>query len=666
MRSLRDNAGTVLGKRSHQTAQVEVNDSSSGCESENSLALLTPDSTPNPKRAKTTGALVVGDHNKENIPPFNLEPVNSSPSSPRVTRSLRRTNTTIHGSSSRPTPRRYASTSNLRQAVTPATSIAQLSLATPPPTPPSALLPLHVRARALLRPTCNDGPQMAGREQEKTTIESFLLEFISDSGKSEKSSALYISGSPGTGKTALVNSVLSALSDQLRDQGVQVMVVNCMALDGIDSVWDRLAELLANGKKATGRARKAKESSQQTVEKVLAGSGRKCIVVLDEMDHVASSTQMLSPLFTLAHTSSANLRLVGIANTHTLTSSSSTTFSVQSLAGVQTLHFAPYTSEQLLNILRARLAPLSEDPDCMDRVKKFLPPTPLTLLSKKIASQTGDVRAVFEVLRGAIDIAVNAVSPVDLLDSPSPAVSPSHILEALKAYSPAGKTTPAPAPSTAPTMSRSGSETVIKVRELGLQQRLVLLAAMLAVKSAEAGVPIHGPSPSSSPARSPTKRTQSSSVVQPSPSKSSFDIGQLHTFYTAILGRAGSGIFKPVSRSEFGDLAGVLEVVGLLTLTSSGSLPSTPRKSGKKAFSRSMSFTSGSPSAQEVRFVDGVRLDEVVRGLGLGLDDTSADAREEEVRAIYQRELARIAREAKSRGQSSRVEIASFEDAMED
>ena len=36
-------------------------------------------------------------------------------------------------------------------------------------------MPLHVRARALLRPTCNDGPQMAGREQEKAAIQSFLL-----------------------------------------------------------------------------------------------------------------------------------------------------------------------------------------------------------------------------------------------------------------------------------------------------------------------------------------------------------------------------------------------------------------------------------------------------------------------------------------------------------
>ncbi|KAI0702945.1 P-loop containing nucleoside triphosphate hydrolase protein [Cerioporus squamosus] len=674
MASPRENAGTVLGKRSHQTAQVEASDASS-CDFDGLTALPTPDSTPHPKRAKTTGSVLDGDHNKENIPPFLLEAINASPTTLRRTRSLRRTSIVTHEFSSRPsTPRRYASTSDLRQAApsTPATSLSQLTLVTPPPSPPSALLPLHVRAKALLRPTCNDGPQLAGREQEKTAIEAFILGFIFGSASSEDISALYISGSPGTGKTAMVNAVLAAVAKQLQAQSTDVLAVNCMALDGVDAVWQRLAEMLGTAKKTSGRGRKFKDTPQQIVEKSLAASDRKCIVVLDEMDHIASSTQALAPLFTLAHTFSKSLRLVGIANTHTLTSSSSTAISVQSLVGVQTLHFAPYTSEQLLAILRARLASLSENEDAasVERVKKFLPVPTLTLLSKKIASQTGDVRAVFEVLRGAIDIAVNAITPSDPLNPPTPAVTPAHVLAAFKAYAPAGKTTPAPstAASTVSAVPRkaSNSETVMKIRELGLQQRLVLLAALLAAKSTEAGVPFNGSS-HSSPARSPVKRTQSSSVVQPSASKAtSFDIGHLYAFYTTILGRVESGVFTIVSRSEFGDLAGVLEVVGLLSLSCSGGLPSTPRKSGKKSFSRSMSFSAGAPSAQEARFVDGVRLDEVARGLGLGVEDSPADVREEELRAIFQREQARIVREAKARRLRSHAEVVGFEDAMED
>ena len=393
------------------------------------------------------------------------------------------------------------------------------------------------------------------------------------------------------------------------------------------------------------------------------------VVVLDELDHIASTAQALSPLFALAHACAANLRLVGIANTHTLTSTSSTTFSVQSLVGVDTVHFAPYTPEQLLSILQSRLSLLThEEASSADRVKKFLPLPALTLLSKKIASQTGDVRAVFEVLRGAIDIAVNGASPTDPMNAPIPIVTPSHILTAIKAYAPAGKTTPVSVPTTTPAVARkaSDSETVTKVRELGLQHRLVLLAALLATKSVEAGVAISS-SPTSSPSRSPVKRTQSSAAVQV-PKIATFEMGLLHAFYTTILDRTENGVFAPVSRSEFGDLAGVLEVVGLLTLSSSASLPTTPRKSGKKAFSRSMSFNGGSASTQEVSFVGGVRMDEVARGLGLGADDTAPNAREEEVRAIFQREQARIAREAKARGQAQGTaiaEVVGFEDAME-
>ena len=96
------NAGSVLGKRSHQTTQLDSSDSTSSLDLEGTLILPTPDATPNPKRAKTTGSLLDGDHNKENIPPFVVEAINASaPPSPRITRSLRRTSTMVHDGSSR-------------------------------------------------------------------------------------------------------------------------------------------------------------------------------------------------------------------------------------------------------------------------------------------------------------------------------------------------------------------------------------------------------------------------------------------------------------------------------------------------------------------------------------------------------------------------------------
>jgi cell division control protein 6 len=80
-------------------------------------------------------------------------------------------------------------------------------------------------------------------------------------------------------------------------------------------------------------------------------------------------------------------------------------FSLHCITSVETLHFAPYTLSQLLQILQTRLTALHDERDDFvgDEPKKFLPIPTLTLLTKKIAAQTGDVRSLFEVLRGAID-----------------------------------------------------------------------------------------------------------------------------------------------------------------------------------------------------------------------------------------------------------------------
>lgn len=127
------------------------------------------------------------------------------------------------------------------------------------------------------------------------------------------------------------------------------------------------------------------------------------------------------------------------------------------------------------------------------------------------------------------------------------------------------------------------------------------------------------------------------------------DASQLHAYYRAILDRSENGVFNAVSRSEFGDLLGLLETVGLLQLSGAASIPSTPTKFGKRGLARTVSFggparLSGNTTTQEVKFVEGIRLDEVRRGLGIQ-DNAPAteDVMEEEVRVIYEKERIRIA-----------------------
>ena len=128
-------------------------------------------------------------------------------------------------------------------------------------------LPLHARLRALLRATCNGSFQFSGRDQERTIIKDFVQSFASK----DTPTTLYISGAPGSGKTALVNSVFDTC--ELSD--VKIISINCMALDGVDALWLRLVEEMESGKET---ARGKTVSGRGRVERVLSNLRSKWLV----------------------------------------------------------------------------------------------------------------------------------------------------------------------------------------------------------------------------------------------------------------------------------------------------------------------------------------------------------------------------------------------------
>ena len=321
---------------------------------------------------------------------------------------------------------------------------------------------------------------------------------------------------------------------------------------------------------------------------------------------------------------------------------------------------------QLQNILQTRLSFLHDK--CPIEVKKFLPPPTLMLLTRKVAALTGDVRSLFEVLRGAIDLAVAPSTIRQTVDenpfnTPEAIVTPQHILAALKAYTPATKA-PTANSITNTTLTTSNSETVTKVCNLGLQAQLVLLSILLGSQRLEVGLSLStscNASPKKSTA-SALKRTASSSNSWALGTAVGIETGLLHTYYSTVLARSDLGIFESVSRSEFGDLLGVLEGVGLISLSSSllaSASGSSPSK-GKRAFGRSASFgtglgKNGAGAVGEVRLVEGIWPDEILRGLGASgtnvssaSDNMPVDARKEEIRGIWEREKSRLTRDLKS------------------
>ncbi|KAJ7902155.1 Cdc6B protein [Mycena olivaceomarginata] len=568
----------------------------------------------------------------ENVPPFNTDAI-ASPPSPRATR-LRRT-TTSDGSPTRvrPSISRRASTSAIVPA-TPTAEIAQLTLATPPPTPPNSLLPVHARARALLRATCNSlATEMAGRDSERAAISAFFASLIDEADA-----------------TALVNSVLRALDVN----EVKVITINCMALNSVDALWERLTEELgataAKKRKTAGRPKK--QLARDAVDALLAVLPTKCIIILDELDHIAPTTQSLTSLFSISASRPSALRVVGIANTHTLTASSSAGF-VPTSSHVRTLHFAPYTPAQLLQILQSRLAPLyvsdaSEDAESAESAsqaaKKFLSPPALNLLTKKIAALTGDVRSLFEVLRGAIDLAVA-----------SPSSTPS------------------------PTPTRAERIPLIRLRRhMHLLHRLLLqwevahLRPQQTAKSASRPAsPFLPTSNSSSPVkRGTTASTPAFGGVDPRTTARVLHRHPVSLVRRRVLARVAQRVWGPHRHAGGRRARGVPLVRGHAVC----SLLISRREGQACVRALGVLWLWREPrggGAGDVQLASAVRTDEVLRGLGIGMVEAAEeDVAAEEVNAIWVKESGKLARDTTARDNKAKKDnsktTAGFDDAMED
>jgi len=102
---------------------------------------------------------------------------------------------------------------------------------------------------------------------------------------------LYISGSPGCGKTALVNSILAASEVELLENNINLVSVNCMALNGLEAVWERLAEELGSQDKRRGKTR-----SYEIAEKFLSnGASKWSVSAKCRMD--SANISVIAPLF---------------------------------------------------------------------------------------------------------------------------------------------------------------------------------------------------------------------------------------------------------------------------------------------------------------------------------------------------------------------------------
>ncbi|XP_053944069.1 cell division control protein 6 homolog [Cuculus canorus] len=240
----------------------------------------------------------------------------------------------------------------------------------------------YQRAKRVLHAAVPD--RLHGREKEMGIIRQFLKEHVCG----HRSGSLYISGAPGTGKTACVSHILLDCKDELAKS--KTIVLNCMALSSPQGVFPAVAQQLelpvAGGREGPRR-----------LEKELTARGPMVLLVLDELDQLESKGQdVLYTLFEWTRLPGSRLVLVGLANALDLTDRSLARLRSCPRGAPQLLRFAPYTREELAAILQERLGQVDGDP--------ILDAAALQFCARKVSALSGDARKALDVCRRAVEV----------------------------------------------------------------------------------------------------------------------------------------------------------------------------------------------------------------------------------------------------------------------
>lgn len=421
--------------------------------------------------------------------------------------------------------------------------------------------------------------RLIGRDKERAELSSF----IENGMRSRKGGCIYVSGPPGTGKSAMIEEVC-------RDLNVTSVVksahVNCVSMRVARDIYGKLVESLCDESDVFSMSETEKLKSMFVPAKKSADL---YLVTLDEIDHLLTADpEILYSLFEWSLNSKSHLLLIGIANALDLTDRFLPRLKANNLKPIL-LPFLPYSAAQIAGVINARLRSLLPESDANSNSDfiPFVQPAAVQLCAKKVASQTGDLRKAFDLVKRAIDVIEqetqtklekeNAVP-----ESPSKHALSENINLSSPPKTPTSKRTLANAYTalTAPRASIAhvaritaavfGQGTTQRLQGLNLQQKAAL-CALVALDRKRRNIEIYA-TPSKSRASAPTVR-------------------ELFDAYCSLC--RSDNVLHPLTATEFKDVVGSLETLGLIgefqgrgrggTIAGGSGILRTPSKSGSSS-----------------------------------------------------------------------------------
>ncbi|QPG99205.1 hypothetical protein C2857_001193 [Epichloe festucae Fl1] len=231
------------------------------------------------------------------------------------------------------------------------------------------------------------------REGEFSLVYSHLEASISEG----TGNCIYISGTPGTGKTATVREVIARLEESVGSDELDDFIfveINGMKITDPHQSYTLLWEALRGERASPSQALDLleREFSNPSPRRV------PCVVLMDELDQLVTKNQAVMYNFfnwpTLRH---SRLIVLAVANTMDLPERTLSN-KISSRLGLTRITFPGYTHEQLMRIIQSRLGGVPGDVVDADAVQ---------FASRKVAAVSGDARRALDICRRAVEIAEN-------------------------------------------------------------------------------------------------------------------------------------------------------------------------------------------------------------------------------------------------------------------
>lgn len=245
------------------------------------------------------------------------------------------------------------------------------------------------------------------REAEFSLVYSHLEAAITDG----MGTCIYISGTPGTGKTATVREVVSRLDESVRSDELDDFIfveINGMKITDPHQAYSLLWEALKGQRVSPSQALDLleREFSHPSPRRV------PCVVLMDELDQLVTKNQgVMYNFFNWPGLRHSRLIVLAVANTMDLPERTLSN-KISSRLGLTRITFPGYNHEQLMKIVQSRLEGVPGN---------IVEPDAIQFASRKVAAVSGDARRALDICRRAVELAeVEAKSADQTLEPSTP------------------------------------------------------------------------------------------------------------------------------------------------------------------------------------------------------------------------------------------------------